>query len=92
MSIELQLLGIAGMAVHYLKEWNAANNEGKQYNLKRAIPTVLLSGLTTGLLIYLRKDIEDIYPITKFSAVVLGYLGNSIFFSFVNAKKPKVVE
>jgi hypothetical protein len=26
--------------------------------------------------------------ITKFSALILGYFGNSVFFSFVSAKKP----
>ena len=43
------------------------------------------------VLIYLHKDIEALYVVTPFAAVVLGYLGNSVFFSFVTAKKPASV-
>lgn len=87
--LELQLLGLAGLLIHYLKQWVGLNKEGKTYNLGKAIPTAVLSGMTTFLLIYLKDDINDIYPITRFSCVVLGYLGSSIFFSFVDARKPK---
>jgi hypothetical protein len=37
----------------------------------------------------LKDDISDLYVITPFGALVLGYIGNSVFFSFVDAKKPK---
>ena len=87
--IELQLLGLAGLLVHYFKQWVGFNKDGKMYNLWKAIPTAILSGMTTSLLIYLKDDINDIYPITRISCVVLGYLGSSVFFSFVEAKKPK---
>lgn len=86
---ELMLLGLAGITVHYLKDWVAHNNMGKSYELKKSIPTIILSIVTTMLLVYLRKDIENLYVITPFSAVVLGYFGNSVFFSFVSAKEPK---
>ncbi len=87
--VELQLLGLAGLLVHYLKQWVGFNKDGKTYNLGKAIPTAILSGMTTFLLIYLKEDISEIYPITRFSCVVLGYLGSSIFFSFVDTRKPK---
>ena len=83
------MLGIAGCLIHYLKDWVAHNNEGKEYGLKKVIPAASLSLITTALLIYLRSDISQMYVITPFSAVVLGYLGNSVFFSFITAKKPK---
>ena len=89
-TIELFALGQVGVMLHYLKEWVIANKAGKEYAFSKALPMALLSSITTGLLVYLRKDIEDIYPITKFGAVILGYIGNSIFFSFVDVKKPKV--
>lgn len=83
------LLGQAGVFIHYFKQWVGANKDGKTYDLKRAIPMAVLSSLTTGLLIYLKDDIGDLYVVTRFSAVALGYFGNSVFFSFVDTKKPK---
>ena len=88
--LELMLLGQAGVLVHYLKEWILANNKGSNYNLKKAIPMGLLSSITTALLVYLKDDIASIYVVTKFGAVVLGYAGNSTFFSFVDVRKPKI--
>jgi hypothetical protein len=87
---ELLILGQAGVVLHYLKEFVVANNQGKKYELKRAIPMAVLSSLTTMLLVYLKDDISDLYVVTKFGAVVLGYVGNSTFFSFVDVRKPKV--
>ena len=88
MNIELQLLGLLGLAIHYLKDWESNAKEGKKYGLAKSLPTILLSAITTGVLIYLKDDIANLYVVTPFAAVVLGYLGNSVFFSFVSAKKP----
>lgn len=90
--IELMILGQVGVFVHYFKEWVLANNKGQKYDLKKAIPMAVLSSLTTGLLVYLKEDIADLYVVTKFGAVILGYLGNSVFFSFLDTKKPKLPE
>lgn len=87
--IELLLLGQIGVLLHYLKEWVLTDKQGKKYELKKAIPMALLSSITTILLIYLKEDIKDLYPITKFNAIVTGYVGNSIFFSFIDVRKPK---
>jgi hypothetical protein len=89
---ELYLLAIAGVAIHYFKDWVNHNNKGLKYGWEKAVPMAALSVITSLLLVYLRADIEDLFVITPFSAVVLGYTGNSIFFSFVDAKKPKVDE
>ncbi len=88
MNIELQLLGLLGLAIHYLKDWESNAKEGKKYGIAKSLPTILLSAITTGVLIYLKDDIASLYVVTPFAAVVLGYLGNSVFFSFVTAKKP----
>ena len=69
--------------------WVVANKAGKEYDFKKAIPMAILSSLTTALLVYLREDIKDLYVMTKFAAVTVGYLGNSVFFSFMDVKKPK---
>ncbi len=86
--LELYALGFFGIAIHYVKDWAAHQKRNVQYGLKKVLPTMILSVLTTMILIYLRHDIESLYVITPFSAVVLGYMGNSVFFSFVDAKKP----
>lgn len=86
---ELMVLGMIGVALHYFKDWVLANKAGKQYDVKKAIPMAALSTITTGLLIYLKDDIADLYVVTKFGAVILGYFGNSVFFSFLDVKKPK---
>lgn len=88
MHIELQLLGLAGLAIHYLKDWEANHREGKKYDISKSIPTIILSAITTSVLIYLKDDIANLYVVTPFGALILGYLGNSVFFSFVSAKKP----
>ncbi len=86
---ELYLLGLAGVAIHYLKDWVAHQKKGVKYGFAKSVPMIILSTITTMLLVYLRKDIEALYVITPFGAVVLGYIGNSVFFSFVDAKMPK---
>jgi len=88
--MELMLLGITGVFLHYFKEWANANKRGELYNLSKALPMAALSSITTLLLVYLKDDIADLYPVTRFSAVILGYFGNSVFFSFVDTKKPNV--
>jgi hypothetical protein len=89
---ELYLLGLAGVAIHYLKDWVNHNKKGLKYGIAKFLPMILLSTITTLLLVYLRDDIASLYVITPFGAVVLGYIGNSIFFSFVDAKMPKNIE
>ena len=65
--IYLIALGFAGLAVHHLKQWVNANKAGVEYNLKKSLPTLLLSAITTGLLIHLRYDIEGLFVVTPFS-------------------------
>ncbi len=87
--MELLLLGQAGVVIHYLKAWVLADKKGSKYDLKKALPMALLSSITTALLVYLKDDIAPIYVVTKFGAVILGYIGNSTFFSFVEVRRPK---
>jgi hypothetical protein len=83
------ILGLIGVFIHYFKGWVEANNADQKYHLRKALPMAALSSLTTLVAIYMKDDIATLYPITKFSAVALGYMGNSIFFSFLDTKKPK---
>lgn len=89
---ELQLLGLAGLVIHALKDWVSHNKEGRAYPIGKSMPAYLLSAVTTGVLIYLADDIKNIYVVTPFSALVLGYLGNSVFFSFIKAREKGLPE
>ena len=90
MHLELYALGMVGLLLHYMKSWADAQKNEKEFDLKKVMPMAVLSVVTTLLVIYLRDDLKEFYPITRVSAVVLGYAGNSVFFSFLNSKKPKV--
>jgi hypothetical protein len=89
--IYLIFLSLLGLTIHQLKSYENARKNDSTYDLKKSIPTIILSAVTSSLLVHLRNDIGDLFVITPFSAVVLGYFGNSVFFSFVDAKKPKDV-
>lgn len=88
-NMELYILGIAGVMLHYFKTWVNANNKGLNYDLKKALPMACLSLITTGLCVYLRGDLAPLYVVTPLGAVVLGYVGSSAFFSLLDTKKPK---
>lgn len=87
-TIELMVLLLIGVAIHYIKDWVMHQKKGLKYGWQKAIPTMLLSIITGMVLVYLRDSIKDLYVVTPFGAVILGYVGNSAFFSFVDAKKP----
>lgn len=89
LSYELYLLALGGVAVHYLKDWVAHKKRNVSYGLSKELPVILLSILTSVLLVYVREDISTIYVITPVGAIIVGYAGNSIFFSLINAKKPR---
>lgn len=90
--LELYALGLAGLFLHYMKTWADAQKKGNEFSLLKVLPMAILSLITTSLVVYLREDLKEFYPITRVSAVVLGYFGNSVFFSFLNSKKPKLDE
>lgn len=89
LEIKLLLLGQAGVFIHYFKAWVEANKKEENYNLRKAVPSAALSSIVTAVLVYLKDDIADLYVVTPLGAVILGYFGNSAFFSFIETKKPK---
>jgi len=88
--MELYLLALAGIAIHHLKDWVDLNKKGLVYGWAKELPTILLSVFCAMILVYLKDDISNLYVITPFGAIVLGYVGNSAFFSFVDARKPNI--
>jgi hypothetical protein len=90
--LDLYILTLVGLFMHHAKKYVEHYNEGRKYSIKGLAPTIILSIVTSLVIVYLRDDIGSLYPITPFSALVIGYFGNSIFFSFIKAKKPQLDE
>ena len=88
-NIIYSLLGLLGVLLHYLKLWKNARAEGKRFLLKSHYPNVLLSVICTLILVFLREDIVDIYVVTKFGAIALGFGGNALFFDLIDTKTQK---
>ena len=88
MNMELYILALAGVVVHYLKDYAGHHAKGLVYGWNKVLPTVVLSIITSVILVYLKDDIASLYVLTPASSFVAGYFGNSILFSFIEAKKP----
>lgn len=80
------IFGYAGIASHYIKKWGEKVEKDEEFHLKKCIPSIVLSFITTSVLVILRKEIESLYVITKFSSFVAGYFGNSWFFGIIEKK------
>lgn len=82
----LLLFGYVGILTHYVKKWSEKVEKDEVFNLKKTIPSILLSLLTTSVLIVLRSEIINLFVFTKFGSFIVGYFGNSWFFSFIEKK------
>lgn len=90
MDAELLLLAYAGLLLHALGDWKAYNDGSKIFpGWKRQIPSFLSNILTITLLVYVKEDIKNLYVITPFGAILLGYAGQSIFSKLLAARMPK---
>lgn len=88
--IHLSILGLLGIVFHYLKKAREAGLSGKKFSLRKEYLGVILSVISTITLVYLREDIKELYVVTNFGAIGLGFVGHSFFFSILDTKKPKV--
>lgn len=82
--------GYAGIISHYIKKWSEKVEREEEFHLKKCIPSIILSFITTSVLIILRKEIENLYVITKFSSFIVGYFGNSWFFGLIERKMSNI--
>ncbi len=89
MNIEYLLLAYAGLLLHYLMRWKEVVEAKKNFELSKEIPSFLVSILTTTLLVYVGKDMVDIYPLTPATSILLGYGNQSIFGKLLKIKGAK---
>src|SRR5690242_7476481 len=76
-------LGYAGVISHYVKKWADKTENEEAFKIKKSLPSILLSFITTSVLVILRKDISGFIVLTPFTAFMLGYFGNSWFFGYI---------
>ncbi|MBA4849030.1 hypothetical protein [Emticicia sp. BO119] len=88
-NISYSILGLIGVLLHYLKLWKNAKDEGKRFSLRHHYPNLLLSIICTLILVFLKEDIKDIYVVTKFGAIALGFGGNALFFDLIGTRTQK---
>lgn len=90
MNIEFLMLGFSGVLVHYLLRIKEVVEKQTNSELKitSEIPGLLLSIVLTTLLIYVKDDISDFYPITKFTAILAGLQNQAIFNRVVTSRMP----
>ena len=82
----LLLFGYIGICTHYIKKWSEKVENDEIFNLKKTIPSAILSFITTTVLILLRNEIQSLFVFTRFGSFIVGYFGNSWFFGFIEKK------
>lgn len=90
----LILLGVLGVFVHQAKKvWD---KNGKNTKLKDILHfmkdnwfNVALSVITVIVIVVSREDMVEIMPVSRLSAFVIGWWGDSLLMSIVNSRKPE---
>jgi hypothetical protein len=82
----LMLIGYFGIVTHYVKKWSEKVEREEEFKIKKSVPSIILSFITTSILIILRSELESFIVFTKFVAFMVGYFGNSWFFGFIENK------
>jgi hypothetical protein len=85
-SLALLIFGYLGIITHYIRKWADKVERDEVFSIKKSIPSMILSTITTTVLIILRDEIASLYVFTKFSSFIVGYFGNSWFFGFIERK------
>jgi tetrahydromethanopterin S-methyltransferase subunit E len=82
----LMSFGYVGILTHYIKKWSEKVEKDETMNVRKTIPSIILSVITTTVLIILRAEIESLFVFTRFGSFIVGYFGNSWFFGFIEKK------
>lgn len=85
----LALCLTGGILIRVLFKRNAAIKGKNLFNWQLSLNTALLSFVTGLVLIFIREDLQTIFPVTKLSAVFIGYMGDSVFRNIMQQFKKK---
>ena len=90
-TINLIVLGLAGILLHYLSRWKELADKKQNLNLSSEIPGILISIITTIVLILTRDDYKTYFQVTSIGAAVLGYCSQSVWTKLVTMKLGSVM-
>lgn len=86
--MELYILALAGVALHLLtKIFEARKNKLKLDFVLESLAT-LISLIIVSVLVYSKDDLEAFYPVNKITAIILGYIAQSLFRVLIKSFKP----
>ena len=60
------------------------------YNIKKAVPSIILSFITSTVLVCIRAEIVNLFVFTKGSSFIVGYAGHSWFFGLIDKKMQSI--
>ncbi len=84
--LEFGALGLLGILLDIIFKVKDVLQVGAKPNWGLAVLNTIASVIITGVVIYAREDIKDIYPITMFTAFLTGYTAQSIFRKIIQVK------
>ena len=92
-TLTLILCALGGVTIHLaFKIVRFVKKEQSLKNFEWLVPllTAGLSIITNVVLILVRSDLIGILPFTMFTAVMYGYMGDSLFRNLMKSQKPKL--
>lgn len=82
--MELYILAVAGIIIHFLKKIYEARKKSTKLDYVLETISISISIIIVIALIFSKEDLEALYPITKLTALLLGYTAQSTFRFLVN--------
>lgn len=82
--MELYILAIGGIIIHFLKKVYEARHKKIEIDYVLEGISTAISILIVVALVFSKEDLETLYPITKLTALLLGYTAQSTFRFLVN--------
>jgi hypothetical protein len=82
----LLCFGYVGILTHYIKKWSEKTEKSEGFELKKFVPSIILSFITTTVLVFIRSEIVSLFVFTKFGSFIVGFCGNSWFFGLIEKK------
>lgn len=77
--LELGILGILGIILHVIVKIKPKVIAKEKIEWRAHIINTIFSVIILGVLIWLKDDVEDVYPLTKLNIFITGYAADSVF-------------
>lgn len=90
--LEYILLGLGGVALHFLTKIYNARKTGRKLDYILEGISAGISALIVILFVYAREDLAAFYPLTMFTSIFLGYSAQSLARQLFKMAAPKKAE